>query len=266
MLMHKDLFCLSVVCHSVSLCNDTLIIFTGYHILGFFCVNKIFANDAWKVCYVFTESYFRYFMDSWWRGIVGFIFRCVYFWRCQGDHELSENYTHAKNSRYMVISETGHAGGQSLNRGCYVRETQHPLAGRLTGEMTNMMDKIYTGRLLVCWSFVVCPTVPPSVCLSICLMILWLYSQVLGRQKERMIWWWYKHWRSVCLSVHLSPCLTVYLMILWFIFTGYGKTEGMTNMMDEIYSGSVLEKFHFCFDFLFEVYEEIPQYVYSHQM
>ena len=33
---------------------------------------------------------------------VEFIFLCVYFWRFQGGHELIENETHAKNSRYTV--------------------------------------------------------------------------------------------------------------------------------------------------------------------
>ena len=57
----------------------------------FFASGKFSENTAWKVCYIFTESYFRYFKDSQFIRIVGFIFRCVYFWRFQGGRELSEN-------------------------------------------------------------------------------------------------------------------------------------------------------------------------------
>ena len=49
-------------------------------------------NDAWKVCFIFTESYFRYLKDSQYSCIAGFIFRCVYFWRFQTGREFSENF------------------------------------------------------------------------------------------------------------------------------------------------------------------------------
>ena len=48
-------------------------------------------NDTLKVCKFLTESYFGYFKDFQRRRVVGFIFRCVYFWQFQGGHELSEN-------------------------------------------------------------------------------------------------------------------------------------------------------------------------------
>ena len=35
--------------------------------------------------------------------MVGFIFRCVYFWPFQGGRELSKILTHAKNSRFTVF-------------------------------------------------------------------------------------------------------------------------------------------------------------------
>ena len=50
----------------------------------FFASGNFGENDAWKVCWIFTLSYFCYVKDSQWRRIVGFIFRCVYFWRFQG--------------------------------------------------------------------------------------------------------------------------------------------------------------------------------------
>ena len=57
----------------------------------FFASGNFGENDAWKVCFIFTESNFRYFKNSHRRRIEGLIFRCVYFWRFQGCRELSEN-------------------------------------------------------------------------------------------------------------------------------------------------------------------------------
>ena len=72
--------------------------------IGNFSRREILAKMRLGRCVkFFTESYFCYFKDSQWRSIVGFIFRCVYFWRFQGGCKLSENLTHAKNSRYMVL-------------------------------------------------------------------------------------------------------------------------------------------------------------------
>ena len=57
-----------------------------------FFVSGIFGeNDAWKLCEIFTESYFPYLKETLLRLIVGFIFRYVYFWRFQGVRKLSEN-------------------------------------------------------------------------------------------------------------------------------------------------------------------------------
>ena len=41
-------------------------------------------NAAWKVCLIFTEYYFREFKDCQWRRILGFIFRCVFFFAISG--------------------------------------------------------------------------------------------------------------------------------------------------------------------------------------
>ena len=50
----------------------------------FFVSRNFGENNAWKVCYIFTESYFRYFKDSQWRQIVGFIFSLCLFLAISG--------------------------------------------------------------------------------------------------------------------------------------------------------------------------------------
>ena len=66
--------------------------FTGYTVnREFFASGNFGGNATLKVGSIFTESYFRFFKDCQWRRLVGFIFRCVYFWPFQGGRELSEN-------------------------------------------------------------------------------------------------------------------------------------------------------------------------------